>query len=720
MDQLAQIFLESQDHQSAMDIVRSARCSGFHHLGALLGKFMEKQFPYSSDIKDEHGINLFYSKKNEKAYFTFKRLLSMRNLSEDVAKRAIFNQHFCIDSVANRYIHYNPNLMRKIRDRKKKSLPKVTVTITSCKRFDLFTQTINSFVNCCKDIHLIDEWFCVDDNSSDTDRQQMQSFYPFINFYFKTPSEKGHPQSMNIIRKHVKTPYTFHMEDDWKFFDRRNFISDCLEIMGQDRSIAQCLINKNYAEIASDRDIVGGNFHTTHTGLRYYIHEFCPSQDQKDKFGEKYGKNVKQCSYWPHFSFRPSLIRTKIFEELGSFNENISHFEMDYSSRYVNKGYTSAFLETVYCLHIGRLTSERDDNNKLNAYDLNNEAQFSGKEEQINEKKELITIDNFPYRVKTYVINLEQRSDRWDEFSAHKEPMFLEYEKFNAVDGSKLVSTPQLQRIFDHNDYNMRQGMVGCAMSHVKLCVQLLNDDDADVYCILEDDIDFVPDFPEKLLHCCEELKKTEWDMFYLGHHLWPQFIDHEVYSKTLWPKVEQFDRVESMRRSMGGTGGYLINKKGAQKLLDFINHTGMTNGIDTVHQKSANEVNVFYAYPHLIYSECFRGDNDPDSNIQYNYDSLTVSLEKRLKEELEQFVTITQITDPSEINGGYNCYYQSENQMEIAQLVRDCEYPSYTLDDHIIFVVALLGEEEKANILPFHRFKKNGDWNVDDAIQYK
>lgn len=717
MDNLAKQFLQSHDEHTAINLVRIARCSDLHHLGATLAKFMETQFPSSVDIKDEHGIMLYYSNKHQKAYFTFQRLLKLRNLSEQQAKRAIFNQHFCIDAMQNRYIHYDPMRMRKIVGSKKKPFPLVTVTMTSCKRLDLFTQTVNSFVNCCQDIDLIDEWICVDDNSSEEDRKQMKALYPFFTFVFKGPDDKGHPQSMNMIRDIVKTPYIFHMEDDWRFFERRPYISQCLEVLGQDPKIGQCLVNKNYSETGKD-EIKGGLFKKSASGLRYYIHEFCPTEEKKKAFVEKYGSGA-HCSYWPHFSFRPSLLRTDILKELGRFNESVSHFEMDYSGRYVNKGYISAFLEAIYCTHTGRLTSERFDKTKLNAYDLNNEAQFSGKEEQVKTKNHVQPTE-FPFRVKTFVVNLDRRPDRMQDFEKHEEPKFLKYGRFSAVDGSKLVPTAQLQQIFDHNDYNMRKGMVGCAMSHIKLCVQLLQDNEADVYCILEDDLGFVPEFEKKLLWCACELHKTEWDMFYLGHHLWKQFIDNEVYSKTLWPKVEQFDRAESLRRSMGGTCGYMITKKGAQKLLEFINHTGMTNGIDTVQQKSADLLNVYYAYPHLIYSECYRGDNSPDTDIQHNYDSLTMSLKDRIQEELKHYKNIEKITERrvAEIMIGTamtDFYYQSENQAEIVALTKACKYPCYTLDNKVLFV-SVHGDNGRY----FHRFKKNGQWDIDDAIQYK
>ena len=175
-----------------------------------------------------------------------------------------------------------------------------------------------------------------------------------------------------------------------------------------------CLINKNYSETSDDQDITGGIFKTTQTGLRYYIHEHTKNADEEAEFYKKngYGKN---CSYWPHFSFRPSLLKTHIFQELGAFNENTNHFEMDYSYKYVAKNYKSAFLESIFSIHIGRLTSERNDSTKSNAYILNNEPQFINKTEKL---------------YKTLVINLDRRPDRYQHFINKKNISDFKYERF--------------------------------------------------------------------------------------------------------------------------------------------------------------------------------------------------------------------------------------------------------------------------------------------------
>jgi len=708
MDIIACNFLRMHDEYNAEKIVNYARNNNLNSIGILLAKFLESRFPHSVSIKNDYGIMLHYLDKHRESYQVYKRLLSFKHLDYEYSKTAIVNRHYCIDNIQDDFTYYNYETVSKILNNKRNNFPLVTVTITSCKRLNLFIQTINSFMNCCTDIHLIDKWICIDDNSAENDREKMREMYPFITFYFKSQEEKGHPKSMNMIFDLVSTPYIFHLEDDWKFFEQRNYISECMEVIGTDTKIGQCLINKNYAETSNDYDINGGIQSITQTGLRYYIHEFCNDEESIEKFVEKYGP-CKHCAYWPHFSFRPSLIRMCVLKEIGSFSETAPHFEMEYSFRYSNLGYKSAFLETVYCLHTGRLTSERFSNNKPNAYELNNEIQFYEKEKE-----------TFPDNLKTFVINLDRRSDRWEKFIENSKQISLKYERFSAIDGTKLAPTLQLQQIFEHNDYNMRQGIVGCALSHIKLYIQLLCDEESEMYCILEDDITFVPEFDKKLLMCLTNLEKVDWDIFYLGHHLWKQFIDEEVHSPTMYPKIEKFNRFESLNRSMGGTGGYIITKSGAEKLLNFINQTGMVNGIDTMQQKSADDLSVFYSYPHLIYSECFRGDNKTDTDIQNNFNSLSIPFEQRFLEELKQYYHIVKIEILESIPNMISmCMYYFDNDKEkIIKLSEECKQNAnilyYTIDDRVIFM------SPKDNGRYFHRFKKNGNWNIDEAIKYK
>ena len=213
------------------------------------------------------------------------------------------------------------------------------------------------------------------------------------------------------------------------------------------------------------------------------------------------------------------------------------------------------------------------------------------------------------------VINLETRPDRWTKFEQEaKIENFLNYEKYCGINGNNIKSSHQLYRLFDGNDYNMRAGIVGCALSHIKLYIELINSN-FDYYCILEDDIQFVPDFNNKLEHVkCQLNKNKDWDLIYLGHFCKKQYITNLTYNKKSYPKIEKYNMQESFSKSMGGTIGYLISKKGANKLLDFINKYGMTNAIDTMQQKSADILNIFYCSTHLVYSKCHMDEEKIDN----------------------------------------------------------------------------------------------------------
>ena len=773
LEKLVEKFSKTKSVQDSLSLLRYCRVNKLYSIGVTFGKTICELYPHIWNVLNETALCFYYIQDYESAYELFNKVLDFGGLAYKQSEDIVKNISFCIDKISNTYTFYNSEIVRSLTQGRKNPFPLLTLTMTSCKRYELFEQTVNSFLNCCTDIHRIDKWICVDDNSSEADRKKMKEKYPFFEFYFKSPSEKGHPQSMNIIKKKVDTPYIFHLEDDWKFFSKRDYISECFSVLHSHPKIGQCLINKNYAETSKDTKILGGIPNRSPKGLRFYVHEYTPDKKSVQEFIKKHGPGV-QCAYWPHFSFRPSLFKKSVWDSLGDFNEKVSHFEMEYAHRYVKAGYVSAFLENIYCLHIGRLTSERDDITKLNAYILNGEKQFSGKEKvekkekekeekeekeeekkevkkietkkkqpqrhvQFSEKKEVKEISpraSQPprqIRYKMYVLNLNRRPDRWRKFNKTntKELQGLNYLRYEAVDGDKLVSTPQLLRIFDTNDYNMRTGMVGCAMSHFKMYTELLNGkDNDDFWVILEDDVEVAPDFKKKLIHTLNTTPHP-WDIIYLGHHYKPNLRKPEYYSKRRLPTVEKWSRAKSLSLSLGGTGGYIISRNGAKKLLDFINRVGMKNCIDTMQQKAADELDVYYCTPHLIYSECWTGDNNPDTDIQFNYNSLSVDINKRFVDELmfyknDPIQTVINFNQMKALIQSKNqpkvLVYRDESPSNIYTLTKLCNQlniPFYTLEEEVIIVVPKPTQNQLQNRY-FHRFQKNGKYSVEDAIKEK
>ena len=113
----------------------------------------------------------------------------------------------------------------------------IGLTITTCKRIDLFEKTIISFTKECKDYDLIDIIIHYDDSSSLEDRNKM---FSLLNRLFPETlivSKRFNTNSFNTNRRHLKImkkwkedikffniDYVFHLEDDWFFENPLTFL----------------------------------------------------------------------------------------------------------------------------------------------------------------------------------------------------------------------------------------------------------------------------------------------------------------------------------------------------------------------------------------------------------------------------------------------------------------------------------------------------------------
>jgi len=266
--------------------------------------------------------------------------------------------------------------------RNRNTSPRVIITFTTCKRLDLFQQTVNSILNMWNDVDMIDYWYCVDDNSSEEDRTMMQQNYPWIDYYMKCPQEKGHRSSMNLIwdkLNEIKPEYWIHMEDDFLFHTPGSYIHKATQMMTDARNsgynVHQILYNRNYGETVRDYKIQG------HRLIRRMTHDMALHQH---KVAGDIGYD--NCHYWPHYSFRPSLIDVAAILTVGNYDTPNQFFEMDYAHKWMHLGFLSGFYNQITNRHIGRLTSERNDKTQPNAYELNDESQFVAAPKELDKR----------------------------------------------------------------------------------------------------------------------------------------------------------------------------------------------------------------------------------------------------------------------------------------------------------------------------------------------
>lgn len=679
-------------NKSIYNRLNYCKTNKMYHTGQKLGfKFMEV-YPWDLNIAIITADLLYLDEKYNESFNILKKSIKMT--TDEKTNELILHKMKLTYEKTDNSIKTNNEMIIK------SNLNLITFVTTTCKRLNLFMNTMNSFLNNCIDKNLISEWICIDDNSSKEDIDIIKQNFPFLKIISKDYEDKGHARSLNILRHCVRTPYLFLLEDDWTIINNISLVN-LLEVVNQDDKYGQCLINQYYTETLDDWNVCGGTFHKTIYGNNYIKHCFKEIDDCK-KFGGKLSS-----IYWPYFSLRPGLTKMNIINEIGNFNENANHFEMDFAYKYANKGYKTCFIPGINSIHTGRLTKDIN-SDKLNAYKLNNEEQFTKKTitnrvkisnsklnyyynmiyptniPKIDEtgedtklfmyEKPKIKVDIIP-KYKNIIVNMKNRTDRKQFMQKQISKHNQNYIFYEAINGNNVKKTHQLYQIFENNDYNFRCGMIGCALSHIAIWYNLLLDKSADMYIILEDDITFVDDYERKLQYIINNSLNDNWEIMFLGHFLRNNIKETD----EVIPSWSKWTRNQSLTKSLGGTIGYMINKQGALKMIKYIEKIGMTNCIDTMMQKAANDINVFYLNSHIIHSECYRGDNKNslDTDIQFNFNNLYKSFEQRLQEEIEFFIKYN--IDYELINKEQNQYSDNKVYLAPSNIILPFDY-KYTL----------------------------------------
>lgn len=586
----------------AENLIRKLRCFEKYYAGVALGEIFLNFNPKSNVLRDEVALCYYFLARYEDGLKLLNQIEEGRHGDANLMERTVFNKKFFLQHIEKQYRF--PQNSQSVTDDEKEimlteqtplfrtptvTLSFVTFSITSCRRLDLFTKTMNCFLKNCLDKHLISRWICIDDNSSEEDRHTMKEKYPFFEFIFKNINQKGHPQSLQILTSMLNTPYLIHVEDDRALVDPRNYVLDMIDILDSDHEIGQVCFNHNYMETV-DNEIKGGFLKKTPNNVFYYVHEYCVTDDEKAKFFERHGY-VANCNYYPHFSLSPSMIKTKIFENLAFQIEK--SFEFMFGLRYVDQGYKTAFLPGYHIRHIGRLTSEINVIDKVNAYDLLETEQFQEKT-----------------KYKYFVINLDRRPDRYEKIKQQVNDGYLPSDiiRISACDGNQLIVNPRLRSFCRNNNFHMRPGVIGCALSHLKLYQKLLEDDEVHGYVVFEDDIVSNESFQKRMKRAITILEnKTRPDIIY--------FITTPGPNPT-WDYgiVKKESRAEINKFSIGGTGCYYISKHGAKTVIDFVEQHTLDEAIDAILFKQASNLNMYFVIPCIIDQET------ADTDIQNDF----------------------------------------------------------------------------------------------------
>jgi FkbM family methyltransferase len=225
----------------------------------------------------------------------------------------------------------------------------------------------------------------------------------------------------------------------------------------------------------------------------------------------------------------------------------------------------------------------------------------------MNLEKEQVK-DNIQLKIK--VINLLKREGRKQSMIKQFNNASVSpdsYEFVEAINGQDLKETEEIRLLFEQNNFGYKKGVIGCALSHLKLWKQLITDESCEYYTILEDDLELLPDF------------KTNLDLF--SKTFVEQGLEHlslGVFDCNNEDQIKIHDPInvkifeKEVYKFWNTAFAYIISKKAATKMITFVNKCSIKCAIDN--PQSFGEVVSFY---HT--SCCIVKQLNIDSDIQHN-----------------------------------------------------------------------------------------------------
>ena len=218
---------------------------------------------------------------------------------------------------------------------------------------------------------------------------------------------------------------------------------------------------------------------------------------------------------------------------------------------------------------------------------------------------------------RTFCINLDKDSHRYDNLQRSyyaSDLKRVQLERYSAILGSTInieqwLSPSAMNEFYvvkkngyRTHHYQLTSGAIGCFLSHYYLAKQLLDDSSTDTYLILEDDVQLLPSAYTIMMQELEHAP-DDWDLIAFYYHRVigepaGKLTKSSISGGSADSNLYRFKRVDGF----WGTGTYLINKKGAKKFVDEVEHNKIDGQIDAYLSRMSqqNKIRLYASNIHI------------------------------------------------------------------------------------------------------------------------
>lgn len=257
-------------------------------------------------------------------------------------------------------------------------------------------------------------------------------------------------------------------------------------------------------------------------------------------------------------------------------------------------------------------------------------------------------IENRPFLPKiddVMLINLDNRKDRLERLTSTHPELKGKMSRIAACNGRQLTLTPAITRLFAPNDFMWKKSILGCALSHLKVWKQLV-DESASIesYLILEDDVKFQRGWQERWYSAVAAgAIPDDFDVIYLGGILPPnkggfEMVKEKVNDHFSRVKPNQiFGQPQPSRYFHFCNYAYVLSKRGAAKILEAIKERGgyYTSADHMVCNRT--DMNLYFLDP--LVAGCYQDDDPAYAGSQFNNFNRVDNFDSDLWNNDERFV---------------------------------------------------------------------------------
>lgn len=217
---------------------------------------------------DEQAVCASWIGKELEAFALCRRLLARTDIGDEDRSRIARNRDLSVPAMLEAATPYPEVLVRNINAHQEGGA--ITVSLIAGPDARATEQTLNSFLNCCRDRQLIHRFVALDTGLADIDRAALLIMYPFLEISAFVPSDEPLAE-LTAIRNQVSGRYWLHLDQGWRFFAPEALLSRLRAVLDAEPTLVQVGVNFGDAQGAFGACATNDVICRTADGSRYVI-----------------------------------------------------------------------------------------------------------------------------------------------------------------------------------------------------------------------------------------------------------------------------------------------------------------------------------------------------------------------------------------------------------------------------------------------------------------